>query len=95
MCKINELLKIIIRSRKQAKKKGYTTSADTLYLSGWMLILTTLPIDILDTETVAALYCVRWQVEIDQTYCLHKSVCKKYFISGLIYPDTLSPALLA
>lgn len=36
-------------------------------------------------------------IEIDQTYCLHKSVCKKlkHFISGLIYPDTLSPALLA
>jgi len=52
------------RTRKQAKKKGYTPSADTLYLSGWMLILTTLPVDILDTETVAALYRVRWQVEL-------------------------------
>jgi hypothetical protein len=52
------------RARQQAKKKGCTPSADTLYLSGWVLILTTLPVDILDTETVAGLYRVRWQVEL-------------------------------
>jgi len=49
------------------------------------------------TMDVVQAYTLRWLVEIDQTYCLHKSVYKKlmHFISGLIYPDTLSPALLA
>jgi len=47
-------------------------------------------------DTIQA-YTLRWLVEIDQTYCLHKSVCKKlmHFIAGLIYPDTLNSALLA
>jgi len=61
----------------------------------WAVFLTT------DTNLSSAeileLYALRWAIEIDQTYCLHKSVCKKlkHFISGLIYPDTLSSALLA
>ncbi len=61
----------------------------------WAVFLTT------DTALSAAkmleLYSMRWAIEIYQTYCLHKSVCKKsmHFISGLIYPDTLSHALFA
>ena len=62
------------------------------------LLLTSLPVGTFEQAmTVVAWYAVRWCIEIDQTYCLHKSVYKKlmHFISGLIYPDTLSPALLA
>mgnify|MGYP003393074737 CR=1 FL=1 len=51
----------------------------------------------LPSPTICALYKNRWQVEIYQAYCLHKSVFKKltYFIAGLVYPDTLGHALFA
>jgi hypothetical protein len=61
----------------------------------WAVFLTT------DTNLSSAeileVYSLRWAIDIYQTYCLHKSVFKKlmYFISGLIYPDTLSHALFA
>jgi len=35
-----------------------------LYLSGWVLIFTSLPLEVLDTQTAASLYRVRWQVEL-------------------------------
>jgi len=49
------------------------------------------------TRDIIQAYTLRWLVEIYQTYCLHKSVYKKlmHFITGLIYPDTLSHALFA
>jgi hypothetical protein len=49
------------------------------------------------TRDMIQAYTLRWLVEIYQTYCLHKSVYKKlmHFITGLIYPDTLSHALFA
>jgi len=61
----------------------------------WIAMFTT---DLeLSVTQIIEYYGARWKIEIDQTYCLHKSVYKKlmHFISGLIYPDTLSPALLA
>ncbi|MEY3760696.1 MAG: hypothetical protein RIR39_2187 [Pseudomonadota bacterium] len=50
-----------------------------------------------DASEIALWYYWRWQIEIYQTYCLHKSVFKKlmHFVSGLIHPDTLSAALFA
>jgi hypothetical protein len=43
------------------------------------------------------IYKERWQIEIYQTCCLHKSVFKKLmcFVSGLIDPDTPGHALCA
>jgi hypothetical protein len=52
------------KAKKRAKKKGRTISKKALYLSGWTLIVTSLPPTSLDTETIGALYRVRWQVEL-------------------------------
>ncbi len=51
------------RCRKNAKK-GTTPKQQTLYLAGWLLVLSSLPPEVLDTETVLALYRLRWQVEL-------------------------------
>lgn len=50
--------------REKAKKKGRTPSADSLYLCGWVLIFSNLPLDVLDTQTASDIYRVRWQVEL-------------------------------
>lgn len=52
------------QAKKRAQKKGRTASYKTLYLSEWVLVLTSLPPTLLDTETASALYRVRWQVEL-------------------------------
>jgi hypothetical protein len=52
------------KAKQRAKKKGGTASKKTLYISGWVLIFTSLPIEILDTQTASAMYRVRWQVEL-------------------------------
>jgi len=52
------------RTRQAAAKRGSTPKRETLYLSGWVLVITTVPTEILNTETIAALYRVRWQVEL-------------------------------
>jgi hypothetical protein len=52
------------KARERARKKGRNASGETLYLSGWVLIFTSLPPEILDTRTAASLYRVRWQVEL-------------------------------
>jgi len=69
-------------------------SDDGEILAEWLLMTNVVTVE---ASEIALWYYWRWQIEIDQTYCLHKSVCKKlmHFISGLIYPDTLSHALLA
>lgn len=51
-------------AKARARKKGKTAQAKTLYLSEWVLILSSLPPEILETETIAQLYRVRWQVEL-------------------------------
>ena len=60
------------RCRRNAKRRQPKQS--TLYLAGWVLVLSTLPPEVLDTDTLLALYRVRWQVEIYQPYNLHKSL---------------------
>ena len=52
------------RARQKAKKKGRTPKKETLYLSGWVLVLTTVASAILNTATIADLYRLRWQVEL-------------------------------
>lgn len=52
------------KARLKAKKKGRSLNALTRLLCGWTLILTSVPPQILDTQTVAALYRARWQVEL-------------------------------
>ncbi|MBT8419410.1 MAG: transposase [Gammaproteobacteria bacterium] len=53
------------RLRTQARKKGRNAPREsTLMLAGWVLIFSTIPPDVLSTDTIAALYRVRWQVEL-------------------------------
>ncbi len=52
------------KARRKGRKKGRNTSGKALYLSGWVLIFTSLPPEILDTRTASSLYRVRWQVEL-------------------------------
>ena len=50
--------------RAKAQKKGRTPQQRTLVLAEWVLVFTNLPPSVLPTATVAALYRVRWQVEL-------------------------------
>jgi len=52
------------KARERARNKGRNASGKSLYLSGWVLIFTSLPPDVLDTRTASSLYRVRWQVEL-------------------------------
>ncbi|WP_245395034.1 YebC/PmpR family DNA-binding transcriptional regulator [methane-oxidizing endosymbiont of Gigantopelta aegis] len=52
------------KAKLRAQNKGRTAREKTLYLSEWVLILTSVPVELLSTETAAALYRVRWQVEL-------------------------------
>lgn len=51
-------------ARQKAKKKGRSLNRLSRLLCGWTLILTSVPAQVLDTRTVAALYRARWQVEL-------------------------------
>lgn len=51
-------------AKRQAARKGQTPRAQTLFLSEWVLVLTTLPPEELSAEVVLELYRVRWQVEL-------------------------------
>jgi len=52
------------KAKLRARNKGRTAREKTLYLSEWVLILTSVPVELLSTETAGALYRVRWQVEL-------------------------------
>jgi hypothetical protein len=52
------------RARAEARKKGRTVQQRTLALAEWVLLFTTLAPEVLPTETMMALYRVRWQVEL-------------------------------
>jgi hypothetical protein len=52
------------RARAAAQKDGRPLQQRTLRFAEWVLIWTTLPPTVLPTETVMALYRVRWQVEL-------------------------------
>jgi hypothetical protein len=51
------------RKRCRGKNKK-TPSQKTLFLAGWLLVFTTVPPQMLDTDAVLALYGLRWQVEL-------------------------------
>ncbi len=56
------------RCRKKGKKgnrKGpYTPSQETLFLAEFVMVLTTVPPEVLSAETILELYRCRWQVEL-------------------------------
>jgi Transposase DNA-binding len=63
----------------------------------WRLLTNRNPKTLEEAAELIDWYRCRWEIEIYQAYCLHKSVFKKltYFIAGLVYPDTLGHTLFA
>lgn len=59
-------------ARRRCQKKGkkgnrqgpYTPSQESLFLSEFVLVVTTVPPEVLSAETILALYRCRWQVEL-------------------------------
>lgn len=49
------------KCRKNAKKEP---SKKTLFFAGWRLVFTTVPSEVMDTNTIMKLYELRWQVEL-------------------------------
>ena len=52
------------RKRKKAGQDHRKLQADTLYLAGWLLILTTLPAADWSAQEVLSLYRARWHIEL-------------------------------
>jgi hypothetical protein len=52
------------RTKRHARRRGRMVRAQTLFLSEWVLVLTTLPPTELDAEDILDLYRIRWQVEL-------------------------------
>jgi hypothetical protein len=50
--------------RKRNSKKGHQPKKSTLFLAGWVLVLTSLLPALLPGPTALALYRVRWQIEV-------------------------------
>ena len=51
-------------ARQAAKKKGYTPSKAHLELLAWNLFVTNVPATIWATDTIGAVYPLRWQIEL-------------------------------
>jgi hypothetical protein len=47
-----------------AKAKGKAASAKQLLLAGWVLVLTSIPPDVLSSESICTVYRTRWQIEL-------------------------------
>ena len=52
------------RAKRQAQRRGRTLRAQTLFLSEWVLVLTTLSPQELGAEDILELYRLRWQIEL-------------------------------
>lgn len=52
------------RCRRSGQRSGYTPRQETLFLAEFVLVLTSLPPEVLDAKTILALYRCRWQVEL-------------------------------
>ena len=61
------------RAKANARRRGYTSSPAHLQLLDWALFITNVPPTLLRTEHVAALYRLRWQIELVFKLC--KSLC--------------------
>jgi Transposase DDE domain len=52
------------KKKRTASKQQRQMQADTLYLAGWVLLVTTLPAEQWSAQQVAALYQARWHIEL-------------------------------
>ena len=88
------------RRKCRLNSKSKHVKQETLLYAEWTMILTTVPPDVLDTNTVMALYRLRWQVElfikrlkslldIDKLRCAEDSKLNKVWIYGKLLVTTL------
>jgi hypothetical protein len=52
------------QKQRQARDKGRTLSAEALFLAGFVLLVTTLPVQSWSSEQLLELYRARWQIEV-------------------------------
>jgi hypothetical protein len=52
------------RKKRRASKKQHRLQAETLYLAGWVLLITTLPSELWSDQQIARLYRARWHIEL-------------------------------
>jgi Transposase DDE domain len=52
------------RKKRLASKQQRRLQEDTLYLAGWLLVITTLPAEQWSDQQVLSLYRARWQIEL-------------------------------
>ena len=52
------------RKKRRASKNQQRLQAETLYLAGWVLLITTLPSELWSDEEIARLYRARWHIEL-------------------------------
>jgi hypothetical protein len=52
------------RLKRKATRRSSTLREETLFLSEWVLVLTTIPPEELSAEVILELYLVRWQIEL-------------------------------
>ena len=71
------------KAKENARRHGRTCSPAQLRLLDWACFITNVPVTMLQTEHVAALYRLRWQIELVFKLC--KSFC------GLDYVATCRP----
>jgi len=53
-----------LRKKRTASKKQQQVQADTLYLAGWLLLITTLQSRHWSAQQVLCLYQARWHIEL-------------------------------
>jgi len=68
------------KAKKKARRQGRAIRKRALALMGWTFFVTNAPADMLTIEQIAALYSVRWQVELVFKLC--KSYCGLDCIAG-------------
>jgi len=78
--------------RKKASKLQRQLKEQTLFLAGWVLLITSLPVRSWSTEQVLALYRARWQIEL--VYKRMKQVLRLNQLRG-IRPETNEASILA
>lgn len=71
------------KAKENARRQGRTASQESLALLDWAIYITNIPSPMLRTEHVAALYRIRWQIE------LVFKMCKSYF--ALDHVSSLRP----
>lgn len=68
------------KAKQKARRQKRSIRKRTLALMGWTFFVTNVPVDMLSIEQIAALYPVRWQIEL--VFKLWKSYCGLKHIAG-------------